>query len=96
MTLIHLTKHAQIRIRQRGVRQHDLAFVLQHGTESAGGIFFSDDDAELVEAESRSNIRRAQRLRNLFVATEGSVIKTALRATKSQQRRLLQKQLKNR
>lgn len=86
---IAISRHAETRIRQRGLRHDDVHFVCRHGTETKTGYLFTDHDAAALEAEARYLLHKAQRLRGVFVAVAGDTAKTALHATRRQQSRLV-------
>jgi hypothetical protein len=89
MIPINVSRHAEARIRQRGLRHEDIHFVCPHGTETAKGYLLTEKDAAALEAEARHILLKAQRLRGVLVPVAGVTAKTVLRATRCQQRRLL-------
>lgn len=88
MTL-HVSRHAEARTQQRGLRHEDVHFVCQHGTETAKGYLLTERDAAALEAEARYLLLKAQRLRGILVPVAGGTAKTVLRATRRQQQRLV-------
>ena len=89
MNALNVSRHAQARTRQRGLRHQDIHFVCQHGTETVKGYLLTEQDAEALEAEARHLLRTAQRLKGVLVPVAGDTAKTVMRATRRQQRRLL-------
>ena len=92
MTSFHITEHAQVRVRQRGLKEDDLLFVCEHGTETSSGFLLTQQDVASLEAEARYLLRKAERLRGVFVPTAGRFAKTAYHATRKQQHRLCREQ----
>lgn len=89
MKHFQLTRHAETRLRQRGRRPQEIAFVIQHGTQTEAGIMLTAKDAAAIEQEARMMIAMATRLRNILVPCEGDTVKTVFRASPNQQRCLL-------
>lgn len=89
MAPFRLTKHAEVRMQQRGRRPKDIEFVLTHGTETPEGILLTRRDVNTIEQEARRAIKLAHKLQNVFVPCEKGVVKTVFRASGAQQRRLL-------
>lgn len=89
MLKIELSRHAQARMRQRGLRNEDILFVCEHGTDTGRGILLTTDDVANLEAEARHTLALAQRLKNVLVVINASTVKTAFRTSPSQQSRML-------
>jgi Domain of unknown function (DUF4258) len=88
MAPFRITKHAEVRIQQRGRRPKDIEFVLKHGSETSGGILLTRQDADAIEQEAKREIALARKLRNVFIACENGVVKTVFKASIAQQRRM--------
>jgi hypothetical protein len=86
---ICLSVHAEMRIRQRGLKSTDVLFVCQHGTETKKGFLLTNRDAAILEAEGRYLLRRAQELKGILVPVAGNTAKTAFRTSRRQQCKLL-------
>lgn len=86
---LKVSRHAEARIRQRGLRHDDVRFVCQFGTETPKGYLLTERDAADLEAEARYTMLKAQRLRGVLVSLAGNTAKTVFHATRRQQRRLL-------
>jgi hypothetical protein len=84
-----LTKHALARVRQRGLRERDVDFILRFGTDTGDGVILSARDAQQVIAEAKRYIGLAERLKNKMVVDDGNVIITVLHTDRRQQHRLL-------
>ncbi len=89
MAPFRLTKHAEVRMQQRGRRPKDIEFVLMHGTETPEGILLTRQDVATIEQEARRVIALAHKLQNVFVPCEGGTIKTVFKANSAQQSRML-------
>lgn len=89
-----ISKHAATRARQRGYSQHDIRFVMEHGTEVPDGYFFRRRDFQLMvedeELTSQALIERAKKLEGTFVpATKDGRAMTIYRPCSRRRKRLL-------
>lgn len=88
-----LTKHAQARMQQRGLRTEDVKVILEHGTEIAPGRYCllrrdvraqSDlasrnrDRIDMDEGTSRPSLDRLGQLVHRIVVAEGEIVITTL------------------
>ncbi len=89
MASFRITRHAEMRMQQRGRRPAEIEFVLQHGTETPKGIMLTRKDVAAIEQEAKRQIALAHRLQNVFVPCGDGVVKTIFKASDDQQRRLL-------
>lgn len=89
MATFRLTKHAEVRMQQRGRRPKDIEFVLRHGTETPEGILLTRRDVDAIEQEARRVIALAHKLQNVFVPCVDGTVKTVFKASNAQQRRML-------
>jgi hypothetical protein len=86
---LHLSHHADARIRQRGVRASDLALVVAHGTPVDDGYFLRTRDVAAAEAEMKRTITRLHRLEGAFVAVADDTVLSVYRPCKVRRRKLL-------
>ncbi|MGH9771992.1 MAG: hypothetical protein ACRD4Q_09885 [Candidatus Acidiferrales bacterium] len=85
-----ISNHAKTRVRQRGMKDNDLDFVLAYGTPVSGGVFFSSKDYVQVERDAKRQIKSAERLRDVFIAcSDDGCVLTTFRANRQQQHRFL-------
>lgn len=84
-----ITRHAAARIRQRGLRESDVAFVLAHGTPVPDGYMLTAHDAADLEREARHLMAMAQRLKGKLVVTSGAAVVTAYHACRARQKHAL-------
>ncbi len=89
MSALHLTKHAVLRMSQRGIRLDDLELAEFIGTEVEGGHFVRQRDAQSFERDAKKLINRVRRLVGKRVVRSGGAIVTAYHAGRSKERRLL-------
>ena len=87
-----MTNHDDHRIRQRGWRESDVKFVIDHGTICSRGVILSKKDKQELIRKAKRTIDLATRLEGTFLAYDGEVVKTVFRANKSQQKRILSDQ----
>ena len=87
----YLTNHAEERLRQRGLRERDVDFVLHHGTPTDNAVVLTKKDAGAAIAEHRRQIAQLERLRGTAVFTQDAAILTLFRPTSEQMRKLLRR-----
>lgn len=78
------TKHAHARIRQRGMREQDVEFILNHGTENGDRVFLSARDADALILKAKKMIAAAERLKNKMVVIRDGKVITAFTADRRQ------------
>jgi hypothetical protein len=84
-----LTMHAEARLRQRGLRERDVEFILRFGTDHGDRVILSAQDVQRIIIEAKRMITMAERLRNkTVVANDGEII-TVFHANRREQHRLL-------
>ena len=75
---IKLSRHAEMRLRQRGFRNVDVEVVLLAATHLSGDAFFlSDQDVQREIAVRKREIQQFERLRGAEMIVEGGVLVTA-------------------
>ena len=79
------TRHAEKRMRQRGMRTGDIALVLACGTQ------IDDDSYLLRERDAARAIEALQRLRNRKVVVSGGAVVTAYPSRPSHRKRALRR-----
>lgn len=89
-----LTRHAEERMSQRGVRREVLELVLSYGTQVAPDAYLmkrADADREIAVLKRR--IQRLERLKNkkLKVVVEGGMVITCYPSCPADQRRTLRR-----
>ncbi len=89
MTELRLTRHAERRIQQRGLRETDIALILQYGAEAGSGYMVRRKDVARLEQELKRLLSKLERLVGKLVVADGGTVITAYHATRRQQRRVL-------
>jgi hypothetical protein len=89
MSPLHISHHADGRIRQRGVRATDVALVVAHGTAVRDGYLLRTRDVAAAEAEMKRTITRLHRLAGTFVAVAEGTVLSVYRPCKVRRRKLL-------
>ena len=89
MASLHLTRHAQSRVRQRGVREADLDLIYRFGTEVADGVVLRQEDVIAVEQEVKLLVNRLHTLKGRFIAVHGDTVLTTYKPSRGQLRRRL-------
>jgi hypothetical protein len=92
MTPLTLTHHAEARIRQRGLRERDVALVLDAATPLADDAWLltaSDADREI--AIRKREIEQLQRLRGCKVVVAGDAIVTVCHTRPAARRQALRR-----
>jgi hypothetical protein len=83
MTDLTLTRHAAVRMRQRGYRDRDVTVVLSIATpDDNGGWFLSDRDAQREIDRRRREIADLERLRGTRFVLDGATVITVYRASR--------------
>ena len=78
MIKLLITKHAQARMRQRGLREADLDLILEYGTEiGQDRIMLKERDVDKIIQSLKRQIAKLERLKNkVIVVTDGRLITT--------------------
>lgn len=84
-----LSRHAQQRLRQRGLKESDVARLQRFGEEVEEGYLMTDRSLEASIAALKSEIQRLERLRGLALIERGNTLVTMYRADRRRQSRLL-------
>lgn len=88
MTSLAITRHAQARMSQRGIRETDVDFLLAHGTDmGADRIMLTKRDAAKAIRDLKKRIAHIERLTGkVIVVAEGCLV-TAYHEAKRTRRR---------
>lgn len=79
---LSLTRHANERLQQRGLRARDIDIVMGCGTEGPGGrVVLLERDAAREIAECKRRIQALERLRGCVVVCEEGMVVTCYHAT---------------
>ena len=80
MSALHLTRHAEARLRQRGMRADDLDLIVAHGTLVGDDTYVlrAEDAAREIE-DCKDRIRHLERLRGRKVVVDGTAVLTCYR-----------------
>lgn len=86
------SRHAEARMRQRGLRNADLDLVLVAATRVSGDAYLLTDADVLREITQRKReIQRLERLRGLKVVVQGGTVVTTYHARSADTKRTLRK-----
>ena len=78
---LEYTKHALARKTQRGLAQGDVEFIIRHGTEVAGGVYFlSNKDVSWLIVQCKRKVAQLQRWLAEGLAEEANRIAQAVLA----------------
>lgn len=78
---LHITRHADVRMRQRGFRKFDIDLVIAEATRVAEDAFFlSDQDAARGIERRKQEIQQLERLRGSKIIVEGGALITLYHA----------------
>ena len=92
MTALALTRHAEARLRQRGLRERDVALVLGAATPLADDAWLlTAADADREIAVRKREIEQLQRLRGCKVVLAGDAIVTVCHTRPSTRRRAMRR-----
>jgi hypothetical protein len=90
ITDLALTRHAEVRIRQRGLRDADVALLMTAATPVGGDAWLMTNiDAAREIAKRKREIQQIERLRGMKVVVDGNVVVTAYHSRPTDQRRAL-------
>ena len=78
-------------MRQRAVRELDLALILRFGTEFDDGLVLRDKDVAEAIYSMREKIRRLEKLRGKAVILEGDTVLTTYCPSKRRLKKFLRK-----
>ena len=87
MTALALSRHAEIRCRQRGLRDTDITLLMDAATPLAGdALLLTDADVAREVARRKREIQQLERLRGVKVVVSGDTVVTAYHARAGDQR----------
>jgi hypothetical protein len=90
MSEFSLTHHAEVRLRQRGLRDADIALLMDAATPVGGDAWLmTDADAAREIARRKREIQRIGHLRGVKIVITGDVVVTAYHSRPTDQRRAL-------
>jgi hypothetical protein len=85
-----LSKHAQIRVRQRGLRESDIPVIVAAGTPvDADSLFLSAKDVDREIRRRKHEITALERLRGCRVVIAGEKVVTVYRPSVRTEKRLM-------
>ena len=84
-----LTRHAEVRMAQRGIREEDLDIIRRIATEVEGGYFVRNKDAAAEIRRLQREIDRVRRINGTRLVLTGDQVLTAYHALPSKTRRLM-------
>ena len=79
MNNLSISRHAETRMSQRGIRQSDLDILIQFGEQ------ISDDAFMITQKAAKTLIHKIERLVNTKFIIEGDMLVTAYKPKKAQQ-----------
>jgi len=91
-----LTKHANVRVAQRGLSKHDIDLALSIGTITADGVYVRKADINSAIANLKKTIRRIEKLNGLYIAMPGKTVITAYYPSGKRGNRLLRENYRSR
>ncbi len=86
---MRLTRHAECRIRQRGIRERDVDLVLTHGTSTPDAVMLTNTDVAETIADCKRFISDLERLRGTAVFVEGEQVLSVYRPKRAKARRMI-------
>ncbi|MGV6816508.1 MAG: hypothetical protein ACWA44_04445 [Thiotrichales bacterium] len=93
MSNLRMTKHAQCRAQQRGIRDTDIFIVLQAATQVAHDAYMlTRADAAREIARRKREIQQLERLSGKKIILNGNHVITCYHAHEEEQKRTLKKQ----
>jgi hypothetical protein len=89
MSMPALSKHAAVRMAQRGIMPKDSELIVLIGTQVDDGYLVRDKDYQEVEHALKRFLKRVRRIVGKRLIISNGCIVTAYHSSKKQQRRLL-------
>lgn len=84
-----ITRHAEQRMQQRGMRRRDLDMILRFGTVTDDGVILTNRDAAAQIAVYQRRISLLERLKGTAVFTAGNRATSVYRPAKRRVRRMI-------
>ncbi|MBT5378971.1 MAG: hypothetical protein HOL08_07950 [Opitutae bacterium] len=72
-----LTKHAEIRLQQRGMKPSDIDLIMEHGASMRDGFFLRRQDVQNATSSLKKTIQRLEKLAGHAVIAKGESVLTA-------------------
>ena len=91
MSTIILSRHAEKRMRQRGLRNSDIDLINQCASLIGGDLFLSRKDVAREIHRRKQEIQALERLSGKKIALAGETIVTCYQSRQSDQKRMLRK-----
>jgi len=93
MNNLKFSDHANGRMRQRGLRESDIGFILHHGSQIDNAVFFlSNKDTEREIRRRKREIQTLERLRNKKVVMADATVVTCYHSRRGDQKRILRRE----
>ena len=90
MSGLYLTRHAVLRMSQRGIGLDDIELIESIGTQvERGSYFLRKKDVQAFERQLKKTIDRVRRLEGKLVVVKDETVVTAYHARRGKERRLL-------
>lgn len=86
---LHITRHAQTRMDQRGLTEADIDLILAFGSEVEGGFVLRKKDVQAQLQQLRAQIQRIEKLEGKRVVVAKAHLVTAYHASSEDLKRLL-------
>ena len=84
-----LSKHAEERMQQRGMRPSDIQLICEFGTETRDGYFLRSRDKARAISDLKNLIGRLEHLDSRYVVVDGNHVLTAYKASTRKQKKIL-------
>lgn len=88
---VGISRHAEMRRKQRGYVAGDVDLVFQYGTPAKGGVLLTNKDVERAKHDVKCHIGRLERLAGTVVIVKGNVVASVYRPRTCQRRRMTRK-----
>jgi hypothetical protein len=93
MNELHLTNHAEARVRQRGIRESDIPVIVAAGTPvDDDSVFLLARDVDREIQQRKREICALERLRGCRVVIDGQTVVTIYRPSNKTEKKLLRGQ----
>jgi hypothetical protein len=83
-TATALSNHAAARLKQRGIREADVGFLIENGTKKGDHIVFTNKDFARLEKEAKRLLKLGSRLKGKCLVVRDNLVVTGYQANAKQ------------
>ncbi len=84
MSVTSLSEHGAVRLKQRGIRESDVDFLVENGTKKGDMIVFTNKDFAKMEKKAKLLLKISERLRGKCLVVRDNLVVTGFHANPQQ------------